>query len=449
MNNDFKDLGVSENIVNGLLKQEIFQPTEIQKLVIPRLVEKQDIIACSMTGSGKTLAYLIPVFEMIDIDLRTTQALILTPTHELAAQVFKQAELLSKNSESGVKSVLIIGGANIERQIEKLKEKPQLVIGSAGRILDLIKKKKIYAHTVKTIIIDEADRMIDDLNLDGVKAVIKTTLKERQIVLFSASIDKKTIETANGIMKSPLYIEAKNADKLPEGINHFYILSEHRKKLELIRKIAHSKNAEKIVIFINNPENIEVTVEKLVFHGLKAVGLYGGIYKSERKNAFNDFKEGRADILVCSDIGARGIDIKNISHIINLDIPEDPVYYLHRAGRTGRNGEKGTVISLVTFGEKKQIKKYEKAFGIVIEEREMSFGELKGVSKTKDFNSESKSVKKVVEKNSLNSEKEIGKDYKGKNSTDNFKNMKQENKEKKGFFALKAEKAEKKRKNKN
>ena len=197
---NFIDLGLDLELVKALEIQGITVPSKVQSMTIPCFMEKKDLIVQSETGSGKTLAYILPIFQMIDVELRSTQFIILTPTHELAVQIYKQAEFLSENIQKPVKSALIIGGANIQRQIDRLKEKPQIVIGSTGRILDLIKKRKIYAHTVKAIVLDEGDRMIDDLNIDDVKAVIKTTLKERQIAVFSASITEKTKNCAEQLM---------------------------------------------------------------------------------------------------------------------------------------------------------------------------------------------------------------------------------------------------------
>lgn len=374
--NSFKELGINENIIEGLKKQGILYPTQIQKELLPIFLEKKDILAKSQTGSGKTLAYVLPIFMQIDCSVRSTQAIIIAPTHELAAQIHKQILLLSANSNLSIKSALIIGSANITRQIEKLREKPQIVVGSSGRILDLIKRKKIAAHTVKTIVIDEADRMLDDLNLEGVRAVIKTTLKERQIVLLSASISEQTYEIAKTFMKEPVWLEIQSKEKLPNAIKHYYILGEKREKTLLLRKIIHAEKPERAIIFLNNTENIEVIVEKLNYHGLKAAGLYGQAYKSERKNALEDFRSGRVSILISSDIAARGIDIPNLTHVINLDIPEEPIYYLHRAGRTGRNEKEGIVISIVTEYEKKWLNKYSKAFEISFIQKELSYGEL-------------------------------------------------------------------------
>jgi superfamily II DNA/RNA helicase len=188
MNNTFTQLGVGEALANGLQKAEITQPTGIQTQVIPLVLAGKDVIGQSATGTGKTLAYLLPLFLKIDSSKREMQALVLAPTYELAMQIQKQVELLAANSGLPVTSLPIIGDVNIVRQIEKLREKPHIIVGSSGRILELIQKRKISAHTIKTIVLDEGDRLLGEQNLEGVKAIIKTTQRDRQLLLFSATI---------------------------------------------------------------------------------------------------------------------------------------------------------------------------------------------------------------------------------------------------------------------
>jgi len=377
---NFTELGLSEALAEGLKKEGITEPSEIQISVIPKMLEGKDVIAQSQTGSGKTLAYLCPLFMKADLSLRSTQAIVLTPTHELAAQVYREAQKLAENSGTGVRSALIIGGANIVRQTEHLKEKPQIVIGSAGRILELIKKRKIQAHTVKTIVLDEADRMLDDYNYQEVKDVVKTTLKERSMVVLSASMTAKAVERAKLFMSAPQNAKG-DTDIMPKTIEHCFIECEKRESLVLIRKIMAGLKPEKTIVFVNNPMDIEVLVEKLKYHGYKACGIYGKAHKYDRKTAMESFRSGRDNILVASDIGARGLDFENVGIIINIDIPEDPVFYQHRAGRTGRGGKDGLVISFVTRNEKKWIHKYAKNLGIEFKEKEMAYGKLEDVKK--------------------------------------------------------------------
>lgn len=377
---EFSDF-LNEKLVAALDKQAITSPTYVQENMFKPVFEGKDVIALSKTGSGKTLAFLLPIFMRIDPSVRSTQCIVLAPTYELASQIQKQAKLLEDNSGMGIKSALIIGSAGIGRQIEKLKEKPQLVIGSAGRVYDLIKKRKIAAHTVKTIVIDEADRMVDDQNIDSVKAILKTTLKERNLVMTSASFGKKALERAKTLAPEAVIIQEQKAQKMPEEISNFYIVSDKRKKVEEIRKIIAGEKPEKTLIFIDSPDEVETICMKLNYHGIKACGIYGNAGKEERRNAVNAFKDGKCTVLVATDIGARGLDIEGVTHVINLDVSEEAVYYLHRAGRCGRQGKKGTVISIISPYELKWIKHYERVFGVSFTQKEMSYGKLQDVKK--------------------------------------------------------------------
>ena len=388
MEQNFQTLGLSDALVAGLAKQDITVPTDIQTKMIPAIMTGKDVVGRSETGSGKTLAYLLPIFQNIDPNVRGTQAIILTPTHELAAQVHRQAELLAKNAGANVGCALIIGTARLQRQVERLREKPPIVVGSTGRILDLIKRKKIQAHLVKTIVLDEGDRLLEDGNFAAVQAVIKTTLRDRQLVLLSASVGGETQQRAKEIMKEDaLFVEgASQVGQVPDTISHYFILTAPREKFLMLRKVLAGEKPKKAMVFLNNPENIEVTVDKLNYHGIKAAGIYGQVGKLDRKTALDDFREGRVQVLVASDIGARGLDIPDVTHVINLDIPEDPTHYLHRAGRCGRQGQTGCAISIVTPYERRWIHKYEKVWGLRFAQKDMVYGKLTDSTKTKkDF----------------------------------------------------------------
>ncbi|MDD3393579.1 MAG: DEAD/DEAH box helicase [Anaerotignum sp.] len=458
MENEFEKLGLTSVFIAALAKQGIETPTEIQQNMIPLILSGKDVIGRSETGSGKTLAYLLPIFERLDLSIRGVQAIVLTPTHELAAQVFHQAELLEENSGLDIGCMLMIGSAGAKRQMERLKEKPRIIIGSTGRILDLIKRKKVPAHLVKTIVLDEGDRLVEEGNLEDVTGVIKSTLRERQIVMLSASVDEETILRGKRFMKEDaVFIEAKTGSPVPQGISHYYILTTQREKFVQLRKILAAEKPERAIVFLNNPENIEVTVDKLCFHGIKAAGIYGKAKKLDRKNAMEDFREGRATVLVASDIGARGLDIEGVTHIINMDVPEEPSHYLHRAGRCGRKGEEGTAITLVTPYERRWVHKYEKVWGIQFVQKEMSFGKLADSTKTKKDLDKLKKNKPLqmdgIEENSIYHEESVKKappQRKKETSSQKGKkeNKKEDKKEELGFFAAKAKKLAEKEKNK-
>lgn len=372
----FDNMNLNKSLINALEIEKITIPTEIQRKVIPVALENKDVIAQSETGTGKTLAYLLPLYHKLNSLNREMQAIIMVPTHELAIQVQRQIERLSLNSEIKLTATPIIGNVNIDRQIDKLKEKPHIIVGSPGRILELIKKKKIAAHTIKTIIIDEADRLMDDSNLEIVKGVIKSTLKERQLMIFSATISKETIARAKEIMKEPELIRGEEKTTVPDTIEHIYFVTEQRDKIEVLRKLIRMLEPKKAVVFVNQSEEVETVSAKLNYHGLKAESIHGTNFKLDRKKTMEDFRTGRLQLLIASDIAARGLQIEGITHIFNMSIPEDAKDYLHRAGRTGRNGNKGIAISIITERELPLISMYEKSLNISIAFKDMYMGKL-------------------------------------------------------------------------
>lgn len=379
----FQELGIQAELVEALAKEGIVQPTEIQKSTIPLILNNRDVAGQSETGSGKTLAYLLPVLQKIDRNKRENQVLVLTPTHELALQVQRQIQDLSRHLAATITSAAIIGNVNIARQIEKLKEKPHIIVGSAGRILELIQKRKISAQSLKTIVLDEADQLLDERNIQTVKAVLKTAYKDSQILLFSATLSQDAIEQAAGFLKDPAVQRITMKATVVPTIIHQHFMCEQRDKLELLRKLVRHLEPGRALIFINKTEEIEKTVERLSYHGLDAVAISGASQKENRRQAMADFRAGKTQLLVASDLAARGLDIKNITHIFNLDIPEEPQLYLHRVGRTGRAGQSGVAVSLVTQRELPLLHKIENSLKISIPLRRLSFGKVIGEKEEK------------------------------------------------------------------
>lgn len=372
----FEELGLDLNLIEGLKKENITLPTDIQEKVIPLALKNKDIIGQSQTGSGKTLAYLLPIFQKIEVHKKEMHTIILAPTHELVMQIDKVIKALALNSGLDVTSLAIIGDVNIKRQIEKLREKPHIIVGSTGRILELIKMKKISAHTIKTIVVDEGDRLLDEKNLGAVKDIIKTTLRDRQLMLFSATIDEKSTSIAENLMKSAEIIRIEDNARVNPNISHMYVITEQRDKIEMLRKLVAATKPRKAIVFINKTDETEITTLKLQYHHFKAFGIHGKATKEERQKAMEDFRSGRLQLLVASDLAARGLDIKEVTHIFNLDLPVEAKDYLHRVGRTGRANETGTAISIVTPKELSTIKKYEKEFKIDMQLKEVHLGKL-------------------------------------------------------------------------
>lgn len=392
MTADFNELGLNQSLVDGLKKQNIEKPTDVQLQAIPLALQNKDIIGQSQTGSGKTLAYLLPIFQKVDSSKREMQAIVLAPTHELAMQIDKQIKLLAENSALPVRSEAIIGQVNIDRQVVKLREKPHIIVGSTGRILELIKRKKISAHTIKTIVIDEGDRLLDENNLGTVKDIIKTTMRDRQLMVFSATINERTLNISKELMKEAQVIRVQEKQMLNPKVEHIYVAAEQREKIEVLRKLIAALKPTRGIVFINKSDEVEITTSKLRFHHINAYGIFGTAEKEERKKALEGFRSGKIQLLVASDIAARGLDIQDVTHIFNLDLPEDPKEYLHRAGRTGRVGKGGSVISVITLKEAELLKKYQKMLNVSIAEKEIYKGEIvePGSRKSETFNKSKK-----------------------------------------------------------
>lgn len=364
MTKTFTELGLNEKLSQALEKLEITELTEIQERVIPIALEKRDLIAQAPTGTGKTFAYLLPLFQTL-IQKPEVQVIIISPTHELSSQIKSQVELLAKKSEIPLTYALIIGEVNIKRQIDKMKEKPNIIIGSTGRILELIEKKKIKTQTINTLVIDEADRMLDIKNLSQVKQIIKTLPKERQTILVSASIHNSNITTAKEFMIDPeIIIVEKNS--VPKNISHSYYILQNKDKTEMLRRLINYLKPDKSLVFVQHSDSIERLTEEVKYHGLKVGGLYGNQSKEERQKVVEDFKKGKIQIMFATDIAARGLDIKGVTHVFNFDLPKDSEAYQHRSGRTGRQKAEGETISLVNADEKPFLNKVSRELGVTM-----------------------------------------------------------------------------------
>ena len=377
MNNSFNELNINNSIVVGLEKQNITIPTGIQETAIPFALENKDIIAEAHTGTGKTLAFLIPIFEKINVEKREMQAIILAPTHELVVQIESQIKLLSTNSGINVTSLSIMGESNIEKQIKKLKEvKPHIIVGSPGRILDLIKKKKITAHTIKTIVLDEADNLLSKNKPVIIKDIIKSTMKDRQLMFFSASINKETLNLAKTLVKDVEIIKIENKSEINPKIEHICILGSLRDRFENLRKLLAAEQPQRAIVFVNNNTDLRQINEKLQYHKVKSTAIYGNVSKEERQRALDAFRRGKCNVLVSSDLSARGLDIPEVSHIISLDFPVNPDEYLHRAGRTARGNNSGVSVCLITNKDIEILQSYEKAFDIEFTVKKLYGGKL-------------------------------------------------------------------------
>ena len=429
----FQALLQNEAMVQALAMQEITSPTAIQEQVVPLLLEGRDVIGQSYTGSGKTLAYLCPVLLNTDASSKQLQTLILAPTHELVIQIYRQAQLLCKNAKLDIRCQSIIGEANINNQISKLKEKPHLIVGTPGRILDLIKKRKINCQTIRTVIIDEMDNLLDNTNQQTVQEIIKSMLRDRQLAAFSATASNHSLDILAQQMNEPAFVKIEDQAKMNPNIEHFYLISEQREKFVQLRKLLHALDdeAQRILIFMNDGPELDFLVDKLNYHKIRTYSLHGIVSKEERQKAMEDFRKGKIKVLVSSDLAARGLDIPDITHIINLDFPTEPNEYVHRAGRTARGLGHGQCYSIVNPRELAALRIYQREFNIEVAPVHLVKGKiLSGAVKEfyKDPNRKKKSAdkkgadKKVSGKSNSNGKTKSGRPQKPADKQDKHDN---------------------------
>ena len=357
-------------------------PTAVQEQTVPVILEGKDVVAEAPTGSGKTLAYLLPLLEKIDPEKKSLQALILAPSHELAMQIYQVLGEWTQNSD--IISASFIGGANVKKQLESLKKKPHIAVGSLGRIIELINMKKMKMHEVKTIVVDEFDVLIGQEHVNKLKLIFKNTLKDRQVIFCSATLSDKTEVIAREMMKEPQIIQVKREKQSASNTDHFYVLSEGREKADTLLKIIRSEEM-KALIFINDIHKISEIESKLLFKQVKLGVITGNSTKNERMESMRNFREGKLSLLLATDVSARGLDVPGLTHVINFDLPRNSKQYIHRAGRVGRMGAKGTVVSVMTPREESILKRICAQVDITLSERQLYGGKLveeRGVKKS-------------------------------------------------------------------
>lgn len=350
MSEKFLKLGLSEALAEAVEKMGFTEPMPIQEQAIPQALTGANIVGQSATGSGKTLAYLLPALAQIQPESSALQALVLAPTYELAMQISQQLQQVIQNSGLPIRSMALIGGANIARQIDNLKKKPQIVVGSAGRILELQKKGKLKLQQVKVLVLDEFDRLLDDQNQESVAKVQSCLDKQCQYLLFSATASGKALDRAQ-FLAEPKIIKINERTALQPQLENYYFIVEFRDKIDVLRKLTKTLAVKRGLVFVNKVYDVEKTIEKLAHQGIAAASLIGSDDKMARKNAVADFAKGKVTLLLATDLAARGLDIPGVDYVFNLDLPENDKVYLHRVGRTGRAGAKGTAISLVDSKE--------------------------------------------------------------------------------------------------
>ena len=361
----FLDLGVAPALVAALAKQGISAPTAIQEQALPVVQAGGDAYLNAETGTGKTLAYLLPIFGRLALAPPASQAMIVAPTHELAIQIHRQCCDLAQNAGWLVRSLLLIGGTSMDRQLEKLKSKPHVVVGSPGRIHELMSLGKLKALGIRTLVIDEADRLLAAEDLPVIRAIVQRLPGDRRLI-FASATEQPECAAAIATLAPELVMLRAGASAMNAGTTHLYLVCEERDKPRVLRQLLHATRPERALVFSHINAAAERVAAQLAHHQVEAVALHGGIDKSRRKPSMEDFRSGRVRVMVASDIAARGLDIPCVTHVFNLDVPTQSKAYLHRVGRTGRAGAKGEAISLITESEVRLVGRYERELGIVL-----------------------------------------------------------------------------------
>ena len=356
-------------IVAKLNTNNITTPTKVQEKIIPLILERKSVLFQSETGTGKTYAYLLPLVNMLeqDDDKLKTRIIICAPTFELASQINSAAKKITER-----KTALFIGGAPIKRQIETLKEKPQIIVGTAARLVELIRLKKIKTNDLYALIFDECDRLVKKESFEDTDNLRNCVAVNCQIIACSATINK----SAKIFFAGTENIVMPDENILTKNITHWAIYAENREKIEFLRKFIIAENPGKALIFTSRADQVENIYEKLKYKHVDCMAIHAKADKQMRKAAIDKFRSGKCKILVTSDLGARGLDIPDITHIIQLDLPDDQDFFIHRSGRTARAGKKG--INVV-IGDEFEMRKYaalEKKLGIIVYPKQIRNGKV-------------------------------------------------------------------------
>lgn len=358
MSKNFQSLGISLQLAELLHKQGVNEPTAVQAQAIPAVFKGRDMLAQAQTGTGKTFAFLLPSLQQVKPDVHMEQVLIVAPTRELAKQIADVAGTLSPSLQVDVLS--LIGGKTIENQLQKLQRHPHIIIGTPGRLLDHCRRNSLDLSGVKRVIVDEADQMLQAGFLEDVDTLIGMTPKRRQILFFSATVPDKIKGLAKKHMRNPLVLNILEGKTiaLEQIEQRIYMLSEERKFSKLCQML-RDMNPYLAIVFCNTKERTSQLAGKLIAEGFNIGELHGDMSQGRRTQVLRDFAKAKTQILVATDIAARGIDIEGITHVFNYDVPHDVDYYIHRIGRTGRAGNEGISIMFAVPGDENWVRRIE------------------------------------------------------------------------------------------
>ncbi len=347
----FDALGLGERMTQACERLGYETPTDIQQRTIPLVLGRQDVIGQAKTGTGKTAAFALPIIQTMDGAEGNPAALVLTPTRELAVQVAGEFERLGEQ-EKGFRVLAVYGGANIRPQIDRLAKGVTVVVGTPGRVMDLMRRGNLELAGLSTVVLDEADRMLDMGFIGDIEWILEQTPKDRQTLLFSATMPDEIRALANSYMKDPVYIRVSTDDDLTvDATEQIYLRVGRRNKIWALSKILDEDDPELTIVFCNTKIAVEMVTRRLEEVGYSVGELHGDLRQTKRERVLDKFRESKVRILVASDVAARGLDIEETSLVVNYDIPEDPESYVHRIGRTSRMGRKGKAVTFVTSNE--------------------------------------------------------------------------------------------------
>jgi ATP-dependent RNA helicase DeaD len=350
----FRELGLSDQMIESLRKKGFEEPTPIQTLTIPFLLKgTKDVVGQAQTGTGKTGAFGIPLIENIVPDLGHVQAIIMAPTRELAVQVTEEINSLSLDHK--IRVIAIYGGQPIDRQIERLKRGVDIVVGTPGRIMDHLERKTLNISKIKYVVLDEADEMLNMGFIDDIETILQSTPKEKRMLLFSATMPDNIMKLAKRYMRDFEIVAAKRDSITQNNIQQIYFEVAQADKFEALYRIVDVEEHFYGVVFCRTKLDADEIANKLVNRGCRAEALHGDVSQGQRERILKKFKDKKLTILVATDVAARGIDIDNLTHVINYSLPQDPESYVHRIGRTGRAGKSGTAITLITPSEYRKL----------------------------------------------------------------------------------------------
>jgi len=360
----FNELGLSPEIVKAVSKMGFEETTAIQTDAIPIGLTGSDLIGQARTGTGKTAAFGIPMIERFTPEQPYPQGLVITPTRELAVQVAE--ELNNIGQFKRIHALPIYGGQDISRQIKSLKKRPEIIVGTPGRLLDHIRRRTIRLGHVSTVVLDEADEMLNMGFIEDIEAILKEVPDQHQTLLFSATMPKPIQKLAQRFMTAPQLIQVKSQEVTVPAVDQAYIEVPGRQKFDTLCHLLDLQPPELAIVFCRTKRRVDETAEGLKTRGYSAEGIHGDLSQSRRESVLRQFKRGTIDVLVATDVAARGLDITGVSHVYNFDVPQDAESYVHRIGRTGRAGRSGQALTLITPREQDHFRYFQRSIGAKI-----------------------------------------------------------------------------------